>query len=815
MLAVSLADDQAAAATAVCRHCGDPCAGTDAIVTADGAFCCRGCETVFSILKAHDLGGFYACEIPPGLSQKTAAARDGSLFAALDDAAVARRLVIFDDGQRARATFQVPAIHCASCVWLLERLWRLDAGIVRTEVDLLRRAVVVDFDPGSTTIRRIAEQLTALGYEPAITVEDATSAPPAARRRLYLQLGVAGFAFGNVMLFSIPRYANGAPLDPAFQHLFDALNLFFALPVLLFSASDFFRSAWNAIRMRTMALDVPIALGLIALFGRSAADIALGRGEGFFDSFSGLVFFLLVARLFQMKMFERIAFDRTYRSFLPLTVRIERGAELIAIPLEQLRPGDCIVVRPREIVPADAVLLDAGEAGRGGAIDYAFTTGESTPVPVEVGEVVRAGGRAAGSTLRLRVLREVSHSDLARLWQNPVFGRQKPRWLTNVNAAFGTWFTVAAVVLAIAGAIAWWPDAAGSASVATAVLIIACPCALTLSAPIALGTAAACLGRSGVYLKDPAVALDLSRIDTVVFDKTGTLTTAGAAPVVEIEGIGARDWPLVRALAAASAHPASRAIAAAECDGASTPDYRDLTATAVREVPGQGVRGLVAGVPIAIGRAEFVAREARAPIDGPDAVTFVAAGCARGWVRIGATSRPGIDEAARAVAGAHDVFLLSGDHDGGQGMWQALFGARARFRQSPDDKLAFVRAARSHGRRVLMIGDGLNDAGALAAADVGMAVSDETACMTPACDALVRGGRLADLPRFLRYARRARQVVALCFIVSIAYNAVGLAFALRGALTPLAAAVLMPISSLTVVGLSAGVMRWSARMLPS
>ena len=809
MSLVSVPESRAAAAAASCRHCGEPCDGTDAaVVTADGAFCCRGCETVFSILKSHELDGFYACELPPGLSQRDAA-RDRGRFAALDDPSVASRLIAFDDGHRARLTFQVPAIHCASCVWLLERLWKLDPGVIRAEVDLLRRCVVVDYTPGSTTPRAVAEHLASLGYEPIVTVEDAAAAMPVARRRLYLQLGVAGFAFGNMMLFSIPRYVNGAPLDQGFQRLFDALNLVFALPVLLFSASDYFRSAWSAIRTRAMALDVPIAVGLVALFGRSVADIASGRSEGFLDSFAGLVFFLLIARVFQQRMFERIAFDRTYRSFLPLTVRVERHGGVVPVPLEQIVAGDCIVIRSHEIVPADAVLLDVA-----GAIDYAFTTGESRPVPAAPGEVVRAGGRAAGGVMRLRVLREVSHSDLARLWQNPVFGTPKRRWLSNVNATFGTWFTAGAIVVAVIGGAAWWPDAAAAASVATAVLIVACPCALTMSAPITLGTAAALLGRSGLYLKDPAVALDLSRIDTVAFDKTGTLTSSTIKPSLEVRGLSTDMWLRVKALASVSSHPTSRAIATDPVVAFTREEAP--RAIGVVEIAGQGVRGSVSGVPVAIGNAAFIAAQTGTVPAGPADATFVVAGSQRGWVRVGAAVRPGIEDAARAISQAHDVYLLSGDHQGERGRWQGLFGARMRFRQSPDDKLAFIRSAREEGRRVLMIGDGLNDAGALAAADVGMAVSDQTACLAPACDAVIDGRRLTELPTFLRYARRARHVVALCFTVSVAYNALGLTLALAGALTPLAAAILMPVSSLTIVGISSGAMRWSAtRMLRS
>jgi Cu+-exporting ATPase len=485
------------------------------------------------------------------------------------------------------------------------------------------------------------------------------------------------------------------------------------------------------------------------------------------------------------------------------------------------------VVRAQEIVPADALVLDVPGAGgqsrtEGGTIDYAFITGEATPVPVAAGDIVRAGGRVAAGMLRLRVVREVSHSDLARLWQNPVFSRPKRRWLSNVNATFGAWFTGAAILLAAAGAIAWWPDGAAAVSVATAVLIVACPCALTMSAPITLGTAAALLGGRGLYLKDPAVALDLSRIDTVAFDKTGTLTSVAEQPSVEIHGISATAWALVRALAAVSTHPASRAMAAADYMGAAdSTDVADRLRSVgqpvgIVEEPGRGIRGVVGGEAVAIGSPAFIAATTGAIPFGPDHATFIVAGQERGWVRIATAARPGVEDAARALAEGHDLFLVSGDHHVEQTRWERLFGSRMRFRQSPDDKLSFVRAAREEGRRVLMVGDGLNDAGALAAADVGMAVSDGTACMAPACDAVIDGRRLVHLPRFLHYARRARQIVVLCFLVSIAYNAIGLTLALRGALTPLTAAILMPVSSLSVIALSSGAMRWSARrLLPS
>lgn len=800
-------ESSSAVAAVLCRHCGDGC-DARSIATSDGTFCCPGCEAVFTILQRSGLGDFYACDVSPGVSQKRAEGLDPLRFAVLDDPAVADRLISFNDGTTARAALTIPAIHCASCVWVLEQFWRFDDGVTRSEVDLLRRTVRIEYRPAVTSLRRVAERLSALGYEPIICPEGPTSDALLGRRRLHLQIGVAGFAFGNIMLFSIPRYVNGAPLDPRFQHLFDALNVALALPVLLFSASDYFRGAWQALRGRSMALEVPVALGLAVLFLRSVVDIATAHSEGFFDSFAGLVFFLLLGRLFQQKVFDRIAFDRTFRSFLPLSVRVERADGLSIVPLEQVRPGDCIHIRPHEVVPADACLLDDR-----GAIDYAFITGEQEPLVVHRGDVVRAGGRAANGALRLSVLRDVSHSHLASLWNNPIFAKPKSRWLTDVGARFGAWFTVGAVGLAAAGAIAWWPNAAASASVATAVLIIACPCALTLSAPITLGTAMGLLGRRGFYLKSPAVAFDLSRIDVIAFDKTGTLTAGLEETVVAAHQMSRGAWARVRALAWHSVHPVSRAIAASPVGD--DPRADSMRVTEMTEVVGQGIAGKVDGIAVAIGTQRFVGSH-RVCADGAAGRTHVVAGDERGWVQLSTAIRPGVEAAARALAATHDVCLLSGDHDVERARWADVFGTRMRFRQTPHDKLAFVAEARRDGRHVLMVGDGLNDSGALAAADVGIAVSDETACIVPACDAVIAGNRLADLPAFLRYVSRARSVVFACFIVSVAYNAVGLTLALRGSLTPLASAILMPLSSLTIVGLSSGAMRWSARrILPS
>ncbi|BCS34427.2 ATPase [Luteitalea sp. TBR-22] len=780
----------------LCLHCGDTCAD-QGVSTPAGTFCCTGCESVFSILQTHGLTQFYACDTGAGLSQRTATSRDAARFAPLDDPAVAQRFIDANDGTWAHATLSVPSLHCASCLWLLEQLWRFDEGVGTSEADLMRRTVRIAFRPDRTTLRAVAERLASLGYEPVIDGERAAGRMPAARRDLYLKLGIAGFAVGNMMLFSIPRYANGAPLEPAFQRLFDSLNVLFAIPVLLYSASDFFRSAWHSLRMRAITLDVPVAMGLAVLFLRSIHDILTRSGEGFLDSFAGLVFFLLIGRLFQQMAFDRIAFDRTVRSFLPLSVRVAAGGTMTMRRIEELEPGDEIVLRPQEVVPADACLLDAR-----GRIDLSFVTGEQEPVAVHAGETVGAGGRVVGEALHLRVLRRVSHSRLAELWNNPVFAQRESHWLTEVSARFGHWFTVGAVALAALGFWAWWPDARMAAQVATAVLIIACPCALTLAAPITLGTALGRLGEAGVYLKQGAVALDLSRVDAVAFDKTGTLTTAEAAAAIDLHGLDEADWARVRRLAAESVHPVSRALAGRLAVAGTVHD--------VIERVGEGIEGVVDGVPVAVGAAPLVARLAGTPIAAVPGRTWACVDGRVGWLTHHTPERPGMTEVAARLARTREAWLLSGDHDGEAPRWRPVFGDRMRFRQAPEDKLAAVRERQAAGRHVLMVGDGLNDAGALAAADVGIAVSDDTACLVPACDAVIRGDRLTLLPEVLAYARRARVAILLSFWVSVLYNTFGLWLALTGRLTPLATAILMPVSSMTVVGVGVGLMRFRA-----
>jgi P-type Cu+ transporter len=695
-------------------------------------------------------------------------------------------------------------MHCGACLWLLERLWRLDPGIVRSDVDLVRRTVRVTFRADRVSLRRIAECLNAVGYAPALDADRDAPSMPVARRALYLKIAVAGFAFGNAMLFSVPRYLNGTALDETYRALFGGLNLFLATGTLLFSASGYFTAAARALRHRAITLDVPVALGLAALFGRTVVDITLGRGEGFADSFTGLVFFLLIGRLFQQHAFDRIAFDRSFRSFLPLAVHVEQSGGETIMPIDRLRPGDTVVLRPGEVVPADARLLSGP-----GSVDASLITGEDLPVMVEADDAIAAGSRVVGRAMRMVLTSDVAHSRLVALWGRARVETSPPDALSDLAGRFGLGFTGVALAIAAVGAWAWWPDAGQAVSVATAVLIIACPCALTLAAPLTLGTAMSALGRRGIYLRQPGVALALGRVSAIAFDKTGTLTSK-----LTVEGggsgVSAETLRLVQALAGQSIHPASRCIAAIKSELA-----RAVPET-VREIPGAGLRGRVEGHDVVIGSAAFVSEHAAdVPWQQTDGVAVGIDGRFAGSLPLGSMPRPGVDEALEKLSKRYVTLLLSGDGPIAAGRWHDAFGDRARFRQSPEDKCMAVRAVQRAGYRVAMVGDGLNDAEALGTAEVGIAVSDDTACVVPACDAVIAGERVRDLPAILAFTHRARQVIVACFVVSVLYNILGLSLALGGSLTPLVAAVLMPVSSLTIVGMSIGLTRWFARGLPA
>ncbi|HLP27844.1 MAG TPA: heavy metal translocating P-type ATPase [Candidatus Didemnitutus sp.] len=777
-----------------CTHCGEPCSDRS-IGNETEIFCCTGCKSVYDILQQSGMCEYYAFDGASGVSQR-GPARDRSVYDVLDDAATAARFVDYTSGPITRVRLTLPGMHCASCVWLLEQLHRFDQGIRSSRVDLMRKTVEVEFVNTRTGLKSIAIILSSLGYEPLLTSEgtehDRDVERREATRKIYLRLGIAGFAAGNVMMISIARYVAGEDgMDYTLVSLFSVLSIALSIPVYFFSASPWLTSAVASLRRRVVNLDVPVALGITTLFVRSIIDIVSGGGEGFLDSFAGLVFFLLIGRLFQQKAFDAVSFDRTVRSFFPLSVRREHKGSESVVPIDTIRTGDLMIVRNGEVIPADSVLMSAT-----GYVDYSFVTGESVPVECTSGTMIYAGGKVVGTAVRLTATRPVSQSYLASLWERTASRTPRSSYM-KLSDRFGLWFTAGTMVVAFVGAAFWLPNVAVAVNVFTAVLIIACPCALTLAAPITLGTAMGVLGRFGMYIKNIGVLLELKNANTVVFDKTGTLTSTYHDVVYDGTPLTQEEQEAVEAVASHSAHPVSQSIAR-KMQPSSTADVM------VEDV-GRGVRGRSNGHEIVIGSTAYLSEilgdsaiangvGTAVAIDGVLMGRFVM----RSHVR---KDVPGMVKALRASS--LRARLVTGDTDRDEIMLQDVFAKdEMQFRASPSEKVAAVENMRNNGATVLMVGDGLNDVSAMAAADVSIAVTDETSTLAPASDLVMPAARLADLPGLLRYTHELTWVISTALWFTMAYNVVGVSLALAGILTPVITAIMMPVSSLLVVGMS-------------
>lgn len=763
--------------TAVCTHCGAPCPPAE-------HFCCAGCRAVYGVL--HD-----ATPYDPG-----------DTYAFLDLPDVADRLLKFRGDHLATFVFRVPAIHCSSCVYLLERLSQLDAGFVESRVDFGRKEVSVRFDPERLSLRKAVEWLVRIGYTPQLELDPKADARRSGEARdRWIKLGLAGFAFGNVMLFSLPEYFAPELLDPFLKKVFTTLNLVLSLPVLFISASEFLSGAWTALRHRTVTLDVPIALGILALYGQSLSDILTGGGPGYFDSFTGLIFFLLIGRTMQGKTYEALSFDRSHTSYFPLAANVLGPEGAHPVPLGELAPGDRLFVRHGELIPCDAEL-----ESESAQLDYQFVTGESTPVDVARGARLFAGGRVAGAAATVVVRQAASQSYLTELW-NRVNGSGPARSSRlRLPDALSPWFTGLVVVLAT-GAGLWWAqhDAGKALYVVSSILIVACPCALAMAAPFTFGAVRRRYARHGFYTRHASVVEDLANVRTVMFDKTGTLTESRTDALFLGAPLTQPETSALGSVLMQSVHPLSRRVVEA------MRPFETLPVADFREEKGHGVMGTVAGNRVVAGSAAWLTRNGIPDLlpgteSAGSQVLVAVGGRYLGVWEIRQDVRPGLSAMMRKLARAgYRLALTSGDSPRQRERLKAALPELGdmRFGQTPAEKWAWVEAERGRGA-VCMVGDGLNDAAALRGADVGIAVADDVHAFTPASDAIVDGAALARLPAFLRLARGSVAITAAAYVLSVAYNVVGLSFAVRGELTPLVSAILMPVSSITVIAFATG-----------
>jgi Cu+-exporting ATPase len=825
-----------------CFHCGE---AVMTAVHADGkVFCCHGCSQVYEIIHSEGLQHYY--DIDSRIGQKVG--EDESLaMEALKRKDVYTRYVSYEDDERRMLSWACPQIHCRACVWLLEKLPEMLPFVVHSKVDIIRQTFECELrkdhgeDEGDASVHDLAQYLVRLGYAP-----DLSRRPHREKeirddsRSDWLKVGVAGFCFGNVMLFSFPEYLAHEDMGEGFERLFRILAGLLSLPSLLYCSRDILKKGLGSLRWKTLGVDVPIAIGILTLFLWSAWELVVLDRSGYFDSLTGLIFFLLAGRAFQHRSFRHLVFEKDEHRFFPLTLQrfllkkekeyqSENNSEnnnehadaeyadadvidedqvfIETISLSELKKGDEYQISNGAMIPTESLLL-SGE----GLLDYRLVTGESDLKKRAVDEQIYAGGIQRGGRLRLRALASVEEGSLARMWSGTGEERSSVESLLD---RIGKVFTVVVLLLAMVTFLSWAPDGLGKAmEVTCAVLIIACPCALALSAPLTFGMALRELAHFGCYVKEALFIEVLSKVSLVALDKTGTLTCVeetsgqwlGVTPEHEhkfeglspVEGLSKeRVQGLAVALASHSNHPVSVALASTELSPQVLNSVQTMEVCDFVEEVGKGISGRMDGHFIRIGSPQWFGVE-------EERGTFVEVDgqiCERFEERL--RVREGVEMWLKAWPSDLKRRLLSGDDDKDeQRMLRYFKPDEMFFGQSSEQKALRVQGWRGQGEVVAMMGDGVNDGEAMLAADVGIAIPVGSGRFSPSSDIILAEDRVSNLTQMLSFAKGAVKIVVICVAVSLLYNVLGLSFAVTGSLSPLVSAILMPVSSLTVMMLS-------------
>ncbi|MFM6942544.1 MAG: heavy metal translocating P-type ATPase [Aquirufa sp.] len=772
----------------ICYHCGDECSETP-IIHQEKTFCCHGCEQVYELLNDHHLDAYYTCDLNPGISPTD------KNFDFLNNKAFRDRLITFSNADFSKVSFHLPAIHCRSCLYLLENLQKLNPQIIKTSLNFGKKDLTVWFKEDQLSLGALATLIARLGYEPHIS--NAEEKPQNNdQKKLFLKLGIAGFCAGNAMLFSFPEYLGIE--DGSLQQLFGYLNLALGSVAVFYSGSDYFSNVYAHLKLRKMTIELPILLGILVGYGRSVFEILSHTGAGYIDSVSGLIFFLLIGKWFQQKSFDFLSFERNYKAYFPLVVtKIANGKEETA-PLEEIQVGDRLLIRNQEIIPADAYLLKGKSE-----MDYSFVTGESELIPIQAGQSIYAGGKHVGEAIEIQISKELNQSHLTQLWEQKAFkdpNHKTENWENFANKV-GMYFTVILLGLATAAGIYWYNvDSSRWSNAVVSILVIACPCALAVSYPFALGHGIRWLAKFNFFIKDIQTFERMAQVDTLVFDKTGTLTLQSQQePTVHFNReLSDMEWNAIFTLVYQSTHPLSK-------QAKKFLQFRSLIAFCeFKERNGKGLEALFNGVLIQIGSAKYTLNKLRIPEGFISSETRLFVSINQepiGFIEFPWENRPGVEGMLHRLRHQYEVHLISGDKKEHAAHLLDWFEDQdhVKFECSPLEKMEYIQALQKQGKIVAMIGDGLNDAGALKQASVGIAVSDDHLHFTPSSDAIIQGAALPRLGEFLRYAKFGLKLIKASFLLSLVYNGFGLSYAIQGTLYPLIAAILMPINSLSML----------------
>lgn len=769
-----------------CDHCGDECV-EELIVHEEKHFCCHGCKAVYELLDTANLTTYYQ-----GADLKTHKISDqrqiDRKFGFLDNEKIVDQLLKYRNDQIAVVRFDLPSIHCSSCIYLLENLTRINPHVIEARVNFLKKEVTITYEHSELTLKQLVTLLSGIGYEPSISLDTTSGNQVKIKNNLGIKIAVAGFCFGNSMLISLPEYLDsGFQLTESFKGLFGWINLALMLPVLFFASTGYFSSAWKGLKNGFLNIDVPIALGIITLAIRSTVEILWGLGPGYIDSLTGLVFFLLIGKWYQDKTYQALSFERDYKSYFPMAASVVKNSGEESVMLNDLKPKDLLLIHNQELIPADAILVEGNAS-----LDYSFISGESDLVVGNEGDKLYAGGRQFGGPIKVELIKSVDNSELIQMWNRENNNKTDTSYQSLVDRV-SKYFTLAIIMISLIAGVFWTFNDPGKIwNTVTAILIVACPCALALALPFSYGHGIRVLGRHGLYLKNSTVIEKLSKIRSIVFDKTGTLTRNVAG---QIQFIGAQltvaQLSMIKTISRNSAHPLSKLIydSIAYMGPAEKLD-------SFEETTGKGISAKIANNSIRLGSAEWLLVKGQKGLAGETRVYVELNGEVAGYYRIQSAYRSGIFIVLERLKSYFQLILLSGDNSKERDTLKPYF-EQLHFNQKPEQKLSFVKELDS---QTLMVGDGLNDAGALQAASVGFAVSEDIHQFSPSCDGILAAEKIKEIPQMINFTQKVRIVLIIAFIISFLYNLVGLSFAVTGNLSPIISAIIMPISSVTVVG---------------
>ena len=775
-----------------CFHCGLTIAKNEEINFDGKKFCCNGCKTVYEIFSLHDLTCYYDFEKSPGATPQDIQGK----YDFLENESILSKVLEFQEGKTSIVSLNIPHIHCSSCIWILENLNRIQSGISISQVNFPEKRVRITFNSDVVSLKSIVYLLSSIGYEPYISLENYETGKNNIDRSLTYKLGVAFFCFGNIMLLSFPEYFEIKEfwLDN-YKPFFRILIFLLALPSFLYSASGYYVSAYKSIKSKMLNIDIPIALGIIVMFVRSTFDVVMDYGSGFFDSLTGLVFFMLLGKIFQIKTYSFLSFERDFKSYFPIAVtRINSDASEESVPIYDVLKGNRLLIRNQELIPVDGILISEETE-----IDYSFVTGEAIPITKKSGDKVFAGGKQIGKVIEMEVLHSVSQSYLTQLWSNEIFQKNVDQKHKTITDKISRYFTPILLLIAFAGFGYWiFFDANTAFNVFTAVLIVACPCALALTAPFTFGNILRIMGKQKFYLKNAVVIEQLAKVDTIVFDKTGTITTNKKSNI-SYEGNAFSDdnYVLIKNVLRASNHPLSRMLYDF------LPESKRIKIDSFEEITGKGILAFAENKTIKIGSASFVG----SPDLDSSEIEKTALHIKIGDVHYGRFNfqnqyRDGLATLFLKLSKKYQIKVLSGDNDGERSNLEAILpkGTELVFNQKPEQKLEFIKNLQEKGQNVMMVGDGLNDAGALAQSNIGISISENVNVFSPACDAILDASEFSKLDYFFKLSHKSILIIKMSFALSLLYNIVGLSFAITGNLLPLVAAIIMPLSTITIVG---------------